>query len=135
MLSDERVEDNVVLVADKIAGRNGIDIVSNVQALSFDDRWVNLDIELRPYDDSEHGGVSGVDSNGTIFNDYFATDLNSNIDPESFNGSDRIHAGSGNDIVLSGAEGDRVTPGGGYDFVDMGSSGSDTKNWEEQDQY
>ena len=133
VLSDKRVEDNVVLVADKIAGRNGIDIVSNVQALSFDDRWVNLDIELRPYDDSEHGGVSGVDSNGTIFNDYFATDLNSNIDPESFNGSDRIHAGSGNDIVLSGAEGDRVTPGSGYDFVDMGSSGSDTKNWEEQD--
>ena len=133
ILSDGRIDDTVVLVADKIAGRNGIDIISNVQVLSFDDRWVNLDIELRRYDDSEHGGKSGVDSNGTIFNDYFAADLNPNVDTISFDGSDNIRAGSGNDIVLSGAEGDRVTPGGGYDFVDMGSSGSDTKNWDEQD--
>jgi Ca2+-binding RTX toxin-like protein len=112
-----------VIVRDK-TGAEGIDVVKNVQFLSFTDHHVGLEEEVRDIDWRGNGEPAGVNIKGTLFADNIS----------SGDGYDEISSGAGNDYIDAGAGGDRVQKISGNDFIDGGLSGNAGNKWQDSDE-
>lgn len=111
-------------VVDSISDRDGIDMVTNIQSLSFTDRAINLEVEVR---EMEWRDLPGKDYQGSIVADEIIA---------SDGGYDQIHGQGGNDFILSGDGGDHVSGGRGNDYADGGANGTSQQyDWQNKDVY
>jgi len=123
-VKDTYVDGSVfTLVADTVSDRDGIDILKNIQQLSFSDGAWLLEARVRTKD----WGEAGKQVDGAIVDEL--------IDLSGESGFDHIDAREGNDIILAGAGGDWVRGGGGNDFADGGADGDSNNQWDNRDRF
>ena len=114
------------LVADRLPAAfqgSGVDALVNVEALSFGDKWMPLDMQVyyqrsTPAADSaivsaHVDGTQGADTIGTPNATY------------DYAGNDNLRGNEGNDSILGGAGGDWISGGAGNDNIDGGGNGVD----------
>lgn len=113
------------VIVNDLKGDDGIDVLANVQHVSFGDNGILLDTEQRTIDWRGGGEPTGTNYNGSLFGDQItATD-----------GYDEINSQGGNDLVIAGAGGDHINSGTGNDYIDGGASGTHYNNrWQDADE-
>jgi Ca2+-binding RTX toxin-like protein len=95
-------------------GGTGTDTLYGIEALSFNDNWVRVGVDIHEQKDS-NGNVIERHYNGSQFDDVITgSDL-----------SDHLNGGAGNDHLKGGAGGDRFEGGEGSDTIDGGGEGID----------
>jgi len=110
------------LVADTVSNRDGVDILLNINTLSFSDQGVNLTLKVEPKYWSD---LDGNNYQGSIVNDVL----------EGGDGFDNISGREGNDLILAGSGGDWVEGNSGNDYADGGANGSSDNSWENRDRF
>lgn len=127
------------LVADRLPADlegNGVDALTRVSSVSFNDRWIPLSMQFwlnrqwseankdKPYD---QWPIMGAGVEGTTGADLIAKGI-----PDAagydFSGDDWIRAGAGNDTIRAGAGADNIQGDAGDDLIDGGDNGSPTGN-------
>ena len=127
------------LVADRLPADlsgSGIDAITRVDSIAFNDRWIPLSIQMWlnrawtddykdvPYDKRPIMGA-GVEGSGSA--DRIGVDYGNSAE-YNFEGDDWIRAGAGNDTIKAGAGSDGIRGDAGDDYIDGGSNGG-TDNW------
>ena len=108
----------IVQVVDSMSaddGGNGTDTLVGIEAISFWDKWMPLQVTKTFTDFNGDGKADEAYQRGTDGADQLVGDAI----------NDRIDAGGGNDTITSGAGGDVITGGGGDDSIDGGDNGTD----------
>jgi Ca2+-binding RTX toxin-like protein len=108
----------IVQVVDSMSaddGGNGTDTLIGIEAVSFWDKWIPLQVTKTFTDFNGDGKADEAYQRGTDGADLLVGDAI----------NDRIDAGGGNDTVTSGAGGDVITGGAGDDSIDGGDNGTD----------
>ena len=119
------VEAGEYVVIHDTTGAEGIDVVKNIQYLSFSDENVGVEAEVRDIDWRGENEPAGKYIDGTLFSDDIASGA----------GYDEINSGLGNDYVDAGSGGDRIRKTAGNDFIDGGASGTYyTNKWRDSDE-
>ncbi len=127
------------LVADRLPADlegNGVDALTRVSSVSFNDRWIPLSMQFwlnrqwseankdKPYD---QWPIMGAGVEGTTGADLIAKGI-----PDAagydFSGDDWIRAGAGNDTVRAGAGADNIQGDAGDDVIDGGDNGTPMGN-------
>lgn len=132
---------NVVRVADKLPGGDGVNYLINVEQIQFADGQVNLGVSVNPWTAPQGGQIFGVGSNnysGGILNDLIDASGHDSATagaPVTGFGSNRdwIDGGLGHDTLLGGAGGDQLQGGKGNDVLDGGANGSSGNVWDDMD--
>ena len=112
------IDGAIVQVVDSMIaedGGNGTDTLIGIEAISFWDKWMPLQVTKTFTDFNGDGKADEAYQRGTDGADTLVGD--------SIN--DRIEAGGGNDTITSGAGGDVITGGAGDDSIDGGDNGTD----------
>jgi hypothetical protein len=121
------------LLPDQFQG-NGINLLIDVQSISFDDSHINLSEEVYEntwMDPSDPNQSREIHVRGTQFDDVINTESNqitNNTDVKNW-----VTADNGNDYIFTGGGGDEIRPGKGNDFVDGGASGTAGDSWQRAD--
>ncbi|XP_065198877.1 iron-regulated protein FrpA-like [Sycon ciliatum] len=117
------VESGEFIIVHDTTGAEGIDVLKNIQFLSFSDEGVNVELEQKDIDWRGDSQPAGQYIEGTLFTDVIT----------SGTGYDEINSGAGNDHIDAGAGGDRISKMAGNDFVDGGDSGTAGDRWQDAD--
>jgi len=110
--------DVMVRVSDTLAdadGGLGVDTLSGIEALSFNDSWINLKTTRTAVDVDGDGRPDQVQIIGTSAADTLTGDAT----------NDQLIGGEGNDTLLGGAGADTLKGGAGDDSLDGGADGKD----------
>jgi len=116
------------LVADRLPAAlqgTGVDALVNVEALSFSDKWLPLDVQVF-YQHASADSASAIVSayvDGTQGNDTIGYSA-SRASGYNYTGDDNLRGNAGNDIINGGAGGDMINGGAGNDTIDGGANGS-----------
>ena len=95
-------------------GGTGTDTLYGIEALSFNDNWVRVGVDIHEQKDS-NGNVIERHYNGSQFDDVInGSDL-----------TDSLNGGAGNDQLTGGAGGDHFEGGEGNDTIYGGAEGTD----------
>jgi len=108
----------IVQVVDSMSdddGGNGTDTLIGIEALSFWNTWIPLQVITTYTDVTGDGHADEAYQRGT--------DSADTINGETIN--DRIDAGAGNDTITGGTGADIITGGAGDDNIDGGTNGTD----------
>ena len=109
----------MVRVSDKLAdadGGLGVDTLSGIEALSFNDSWVNLKTTRTAVDIDGDGRPDQMQIIGTSSDDVLVGDIT----------NDQLIGAEGNDTLTGGAGADTLKGGAGDDVLDGGTDGKDT---------
>jgi len=109
----------MVRVSDKLAsadGGLGVDTLSGIEALSFNDSWVNLKTTRTAIDIDGDGRPDQMQVIGTSSDDVLVGDVT----------NDQLIGAEGNDTLTGGAGADTLKGGAGDDVLDGGADGKDT---------
>lgn len=114
-------------VADSLAadeeGSEGVDMLLGVESLSFDDRWVNVDVTSNSWSDWK--GIETTSFEGSFLDDLIvATAADQHF---HFNGR------AGNDVLIGGNLGDEFQGGLGDDVIDGAGNESTGDSWRDLD--
>ena len=103
----------------------GVNIIRNVENLSFNDKWVQIEPEVYTNEYTDWRGDKIVESrrNGTIFSEAIIGGL----------GNDFIEGREGDDYLFGGADGDRLNGGRGNDILWGGADGNSGDTWRDLD--
>lgn len=108
---------NAIQVTDLLSadfGGTGTDTLYGIEALSFNDNWIRVGVDLYEHKDQD-GNVIERSYHGSQFNDTITgSDL-----------TDHIVGGKGNDVLTGGAGGDYFEGGDGSDTIYGGTEGID----------
>ena len=108
----------MVRVSDKLAdadGGLGVDNLSGIEALSFNDSWINLQTTRTAVDIDGDGRPDQIQIIGTSSDDALVGDIT----------NDQLVGGDGNDTLTGGVGADTLKGGTGDDILDGGSEGKD----------
>ncbi len=108
----------MVRVSDKLAdtdGGLGVDTLSGIEALSFNDSWVNLKTTRTAVDIDGDGRPDQMQIIGTSSDDVLVGDVT----------NDQLIGAEGNDTLTGGAGADTLKGGAGDDVLDGGADGKD----------
>ena len=107
-------------------GGQGVDILVDIEGLSFSDEFVDLDIRIDAQEWNNGAWVEGTKFDDLInIKDGVAYDVmlpGGGTQTQYFQNSD-IDPGAGDDIVITGDGADRVRSSLGDDYLDLGASG------------
>lgn len=118
------------MVADKLPAEfegTGVDVLLNVEAISFTDKWMPLEMQInywREWAVDSNGNwtmgtkIVGAGVQGTTGNDTIGA--NATYD---FSGNDVIEGNEGDDFINAGAGGDWIRGGAGDDIINGGDDG------------
>ena len=98
-------------------GGTGVDVLTNIESINFNDGQVELGMRVQAFD---------FDGDGTIdFSEISGTSAADSITASDFtlSGDDEIRGKGGNDTIQGGAGGDRINGGPGDDKIDGGDNG------------
>lgn len=110
--------DVMVRVSDTLAdadGGLGVDTLSGIEALSFNDSWINLKTTRTAVDVDGDGRPDQVQVIGTSSADLLTGDVT----------NDQLIGGEGNDTLIGAAGADTLKGGAGDDALDGGADGKD----------
>ena len=108
----------MVRVSDKLPdadGGLGVDTLSGIEALSFNDSWVNLKTTRTAVDIDGDGRPDQMQIIGTSSDDVLVGDIT----------NDQLIGAEGNDNLTGGAGADTLKGGAGDDVLDGGADGKD----------
>lgn len=106
-------------------GSQGMDLLSGVEGLSFDDRWVNVEVNTNSWTDWQ--GVVTTNHEGSILDDVIRGDAGDRA------GRDSMRGNGGNDVLIGGGMGDDLSGGEGNDVLDGGANGTTSDSWRNND--
>lgn len=124
------------MVADRLPAEldgTGVDVLTQVDAISFNDRWIPLSMQIwlnrswSPELDStpfDQRPVTGSGVEGTTMAERIGEGFG-NIAGYNFQGDDWIRAGAGNDTIMAGGGSDNIQGDAGDDLIDGGANGMD----------
>lgn len=127
---------NAWLVADRLPAEfegSGVDVVLNVEALAFNDKWMPLEMQTwynrawgPQYDSTpwEQRPIVSAGVDGTSIGDTIGYSA-SRSTGYNYTGDDNLRGNEGNDTILGGAGGDWIHGGEGDDSIDGGANGTD----------
>ena len=103
----------------------GVNIIRNVENLSFNDKWVQIEVEeyTNEYTDWRGDTIRESRRNGTVFSEAIIGGL----------GNDFIEGREGDDYLFGGADGDRLNGGRGNDILWGGADGNSGDSWRDLD--
>ncbi len=109
----------MVRVSDSLAdadGGLGVDTLTGIEALSFNDKWVNIQTSRSAVDIDGDGRPDQMQIIGTSSDDLLVGDIT----------NDQLVGAEGNDTLMGGAGADTLKGGAGDDQLDGGVDGKDT---------
>ena len=123
------------LVADRLpslAGGSGVDALVNVEALSFGDKWMPLNMQIYYQRESsidpsvkwETLPIVSAYVDGTQGNDTIGYSSITAAGQYNYTGDDNLRGNEGNDSIYGGAGGDWISAGEGDDLIDGGANGA-----------
>jgi Ca2+-binding RTX toxin-like protein len=113
------------LVADRLPAAfqgTGVDALVNVEALSFSDKWLPLDMQV--YYQRNGAQVLSAFVDGTQGNDTIGYSASAAVGAYNYGGDDNLKGNEGNDSISGGAGADMISGGAGDDLIDGGANGS-----------
>ncbi len=123
------------LVADRLPAAfegTGVDALVNVEALSFNDKWMPLNMQIYYQRDSnptlttawETRAIVSAYVDGTQGADTIGYSASAATGTYNYTGDDNLRGNEGNDTISAGAGGDWISGGAGDDVIDGGANGS-----------
>lgn len=113
------------LVADRLPAAfqgAGVDALVNVEALSFSDKWLPLDMQV--FYQRNGSQVLSAFVDGTQGNDSMGYSASAAVGAYNYSGDDNLKGNEGNDSIHGGAGADMISGGAGDDLIDGGANGS-----------
>ncbi|TRZ56060.1 MAG: hypothetical protein D4S02_16520, partial [Rhodocyclaceae bacterium] len=123
------------IVSDRLPAEfegSGVDALVNVEALSFNDKWLPLEMQVNYQHDWTLNPITGLyeqsttitsaNVDGTSGDDLITGTGNTTYD---FHGNDWLTGNAGNDTIYGGSGGDWIRGGAGDDIIDGGDNGVD----------
>jgi Ca2+-binding RTX toxin-like protein len=101
----------------------GVDILVDVENLSFADRWMSLQPNYNEW----------TNWDGTVNNNADGTDFDDLLEEQSENERNYFRGRDGNDILIGGGNGDNLGGGAGNDILIGGTNGTSGNSWEDLD--
>ncbi len=111
------------IVADRLPAEfqgTGVDVLVNVEAIAFTDKWMPLNTQVFYQRDTQQRIISAY-VDGTTNSETIGL-ANGTYD---FSGDDNLRGNEGNDTIFGGAGGDWIEGGAGDDSIDGGANGTD----------
>ncbi|TSA10633.1 MAG: hypothetical protein D4R79_11160 [Comamonadaceae bacterium] len=109
-----------VTVSDSQADGDGTDTLTNVEALSFTDRYLRLGVDTRVNTDLKSGKVIEIQVNGSMLADTM------DVSSDAYPGVRHVLRGNeGNDTLTGGSGPDEFDGGAGDDMIYGGANGTD----------
>ena len=108
---------DVVTVTDN-TGSEGTDRLTNIENLSFADKFISLSPQFNAGQGSAQMAMNNI--RGTPFDDTINADALAGVGAITYR--DYIDAGAGNDSIHAGQGGDQISGGSGSDWIDGGDS-------------
>ena len=110
-----------VTVSDSQVDGDGTDTLTNVEAVSFSDRYLRLGVDTWVNKNATTGKVNDVQLNGSMLDDTI------NVSADSYQGVRHVLRGNeGNDTLTGGSGPDEFEGGAGDDSIVGGANGTDT---------
>jgi len=115
LLDDYGNDQEFISVQHKLTGKgsSGTDILTNIENIQFQDKFMALSKEEFIYTDASGNEVRFIE--GTEQADTIV----------GGNGNDELSGNGGNDTITGGVGGDMIRPGTGNDIIDGGENGQD----------
>jgi len=108
----------MVRVSDTLSdadGGLGVDTLTGIEALSFNDKWINIQTSRSAIDIDGDGRPDQMQIIGTSGDDLLVGDIT----------NDQLIGAEGNDTLMGGAGADTLKGGAGDDLLDGGADGKD----------
>ncbi len=105
-------------------GSQGTDLLSGIESLSFDNRYVNVEVTTNTWTDWQ--GIVTMNHDGSVLDDVILGDVGS-VNRDSMRGN------GGNDVLIGGGMGDDLQGGEGNDVLDGGVNGTTGDSWRDND--
>ena len=123
----------------KLAGGDGVDILTNIEVLRFADGEKNLEVVTSTNQYWVMDPLTHVNTLTVVGTNWNGTDWADNVDAAASEvasgkiGKDNVRSGAGNDNIKTGGGGDFIEAGPGNDTVDGGANGTSTNSWDNYD--
>lgn len=106
------------------SGSQGTDLLSGIENLSFDDRYVNAEITNSTWTDWQ--GYVSNSYGGSFLNDVITADTTDKV-------RSSMQGNAGDDVLIGGKMGDDFQGGVGNDVIDGAGNGSTGDGWRDND--